>query len=122
MGINLKLGLLKKIFARKKQIGEKRASPRKQLEEHFTVQLSINGTKYRIHDFSSSGIGLFNEGRKDLKVGGTYSAELVAYGQPKCTVKLEVVRRGVLLYGCKILSPEIFKSFEQDYLRLQEKT
>ena len=114
------MSILKKLFGQKSGI-EKRRAERKQLKEFFKIQLSIDGVKFRISDFSSAGIGLVDEGNLPLSTGKVYVAELVAYGKPKSSIRLKVVRRSSSVFGCEILDPEAFKSFEEDYLAGEKK-
>ncbi len=116
------MSLLKKIFGKKQNDAEKRKSERKQLKEFFKIQLTIKGKKFRINDFSEAGIGLWDEGVLPLDVGKTYSADLVAYGQKKCTIRLKIVRKSAQILGCEVLDKEAFKTFEEDYLSLVQKT
>ena len=117
------MGLLDKIFGKKQSDANKRRSERKHLKEFFKIQLTISGTKFRINDFSSSGIGLIDEGYLVLEVGKVYTADLVAYGQKKCSIRLRVVRKSARTFGCEILEQDLgtFKVFEEDYLSMAKK-
>ena len=116
------MGILQKLFGKKKPAGiDKRKTERKRLKEFFKIQITIDGKKFRISDFSSAGIGLIDEGTLQLDVGKTYIADLVAYGQTKCSVKLRVIRKSGRIFGCEIIDKDTFRVFEEDYLSKADK-
>ncbi len=114
------MGLFDKLFGKsesqKTKAKDHRKAPRKNTKEFFKIQFTIKGKKFRIHDFSSAGIGLIDEGNSELELGKIYTAEMVAHGKARGKLKIKVVRMSNDSIGCEILDQAAFKSFETDFL------
>ena len=103
---------LKKIF----KIGPQKRAERIQLQDFQKIIVTIQGVKFRVHDFSDTGLALLDQGLFPLAIGKVYQIELSAY-QKRCNIKAKAVRRQDNFVGFQVLDLDTYREFEANYLK-----
>lgn len=85
------------------------------LKDFQKITVSIQGIKFKIQDFSETGMALVDQGLFPLAIGKVYSAELSAY-QKRVAVKVKAVRRQENIVGFQVIDLDTYRDFEANYL------
>ena len=104
---------LKKILG----LANRNRAERIPLKEFQKINVTIQGIKFKIHNFSDTGLALLDQGLFPLAIGKEYQMELSAYQQKRVNVKVKAVRRQGNTVGFQVLDLDIYQDFESDYLK-----